>query len=593
MLEEKNANEIVETEEESFEILKEKVLNDELKDAETDKNFIPAPYVVTNHGIKKICKKSIDTICPRPILIKDKIYNLEDKTFKLTLEHLNARQQWHDIPAQGNEIIFHKNRVIDLCKFGLPVTSGNASKIVDWIYNLYLANENKLPITYTVNRCGWFTYRDKDYFIDPRITNTVKEGGRDINIVADNDNQMAQDLKTAGTLEEWKKAYKLARPSTIARATVAAALSAPLLKLLGERNFVFYVHGKTRGGKSTSLFLAASAVGNSNLVRVFDATSNGLTAAAMNTNHYPFFIDERQSADKVLKSNFQRWIYNDANGTERTRANKDGTVKAARTWQHITICNGETLLLDDTATGGAHTRILQIAAPEVIIDPADCKTIRDITAKNYGVIYPLFVSKIKEIGVEKLREQYQANQKYFNDYCSCNEMKILPDYIRYISLILLADSILNDLLELSTRANGTANSGLNWGEILDALPTAEETDDAAREENFVNAFIAAKVAHFEGSYNFNKDRGLDVYGKYKDGYLYIISIFLNKHLAENGLDPKKVVSDLIAKGKIIPADKVEKGNKSALATVVIKINGKSQRCYKFIDEDYNDTTDEE
>ena len=551
-----------------FQLAKERVKADRLDNSELEKFIIPNPYFITNHGIRKIGKKEISTICPRPILIKEKFFNLEDQTYKMTLEYLTARKKWKTISPKGRECIFHKNRIVDLAAQGLPVTSGNAAKLVDFLFNLDLENENFTPLTYTVNRCGWYTFNDKQYFIDPRITNTVEDDDRKINITVDSASQTAPALKTKGTLEEWRRAYNLAANSTVARATIAASIAAPLLKILNERNFVFYVHGKTRSGKSTALYLGASAVGAKEMVRVFDGTNNGLTAMAAETNDYGFFVDEKQSADNKLKNDFQRWIYSDANGTERTRANKDGTVKPARTWQHITICNGETELLDDTATGGAHTRLVQVHAPDTLLDAETCKEIRQIIDNNYGHAFPLFVEEINKHTVEEIEKAFD----FFKTKLQSKRTDILQEHINALAVICTADIFLNAVL-------GNSNGEINYDELLDTIPTIEEIDDTAREENIVSAFIAMKAAHFDGNANYNKDRGLDVFGKHKDGYLYIIAQVLNKYLEESGCNAKKVVNDLVNSGYFIPADKIETGNKPRF-TLNIWINGKNQRCYK-------------
>lgn len=560
-----------------FEEELEKVKADILDNPEINKFIVPLPYVVTNHGIKKIGKKDITKICPRVVLIKDKFFNLDDKTYKLTLEHLTARKIWKVIPPQKNSVIFHKNRIIDLVDYDLPVDSSSGSKLVEYLHALYFANETYIPLTFCVNRCGWRTYKDKDYFVDPRIDNKVtdEETGKQINLIVDPDSPFAKNLTTSGSLEEWKRAYICAQNSTVARFTVAASVAAPLLKIFDERNFVVYIHGKTRGGKSTSLFLAASAVGNSELVRVFDATNNGLTAMAAETNHYPFFVDEKQAADPKLKSDYQRWIYSDANGIERTRANKDGTVKPARTWRHITICNGETVLLNDNSTGGAFTRILQIAAPDVIIEPDDCKFIRDIISKNHGHAYPIFIAQLKKEDIDELKNKYKVYQVILAEKCKERNINLLPDYLRYIALIIVADDILTRALNLTSNFDVDA--------LLNALPTVEDTDDTAREFNAVLGFISEKAAHFVASEFFNKDRGLDIYGRSNasENFTFLTISALKIFCKDKNFDYDKVVTDCIKRGFFVPDDKIRGNRKSALNTVVKKLSKDfTANCYQ-------------
>jgi len=560
----------------TLELAKERVIADRLEDPELDKFFIPNSYEITKYGIKKLGKKEIQTICPRPVLIKERFYNLESGSYTLALEYLTASRKWKSISPKSREFIFNKNKIVDLAGQGLPVTTGNSAKLVDFLFNLELENEDYIPLTYTVNRCGWYPYKSKNYFIDPRITNTVDVDGRKINIVVDSSNSNATALKTKGNLDDWKRAYNLAAGSPVARATIAASVAAPLLNVLGERNMVFYIHGKTRGGKSTATLLGSSTTGSSELFRCFDATNNGLVSAAADTNDYSFFVDEKQSADPKLKNDFQRWIYSDANGVERTRANKDGTARPARTWRHITICNGETELLGDNVTAGAYTRILQIHAPDTILDPDACREIRQIIKSNYGLAFPLFVEYLNTQDTDKLRAEYEKLAKFFVEY----QPNILSEHAKYIALIWFADDLLN-------KAIGNDINPLDYDKIFECIPTLEEIDDTAREESAVSAFIAMKAAHFEGNYNFNKDRGLDVFGKHKDGYLYIIAQVLNKYLADEGFDYKKVVNDLVQSQYFIPADKV--GNdRNKRVSVTCRINGKVQRCYKIKQNEFDE-----
>ena len=570
-----------------FEAEKQAVLNDQLDDAEISKINIPLPYVITNNnGIKKIGKKSVETICPRPIIIKDKIKNLDDKTYKLTLAYLDSRHKWHTIPAQDRGIILNKNKIVDLISYGLPINTGNAAKTVDYLLSLDLENEYQTPISYSVNRCGWYTYKDNQYFIDPRIKNTVQAEGQNINITVSDNDQMAKDLQTAGSFDKWKEAYNLAANSTVARFNVAAAMASALLKPLKERNFVCYTYGKTRGGKSTALFLAASAVGKSDLVRVFDGTTTALNSAAVETNHYPLFVDEKQSADKKLKNSFIIWIYNDANGVERARARRDGTVKPVRTWQHITICNGETMLLDNNATGGAHTRILQIAAPDVILDAETSAKIREIIADNYGHAYPFFIEALQKISPDKLRAEYQEKIHLVDLMAEEKKIDIIEDYKRYLAIVLLADQILNNAMDNFKNDIGT----LDYEKILEMLPTTDITDDSAREAQAVTDFIGQYGQHFDNEYN--KDAlKCDCYGKWKGDYLYIIAGVLNQHLEDKGFTPSKVAADLVKSGYFITSGKIDADRKTR-ATVPFRLNGKLQRCYKVKKDPDNDNAED-
>lgn len=543
---------------------------------------IPDNYKITKNGSIVKISVSVDengkkhtqqkSICPRKLFIKEQLFNIEEKTFKQILAYKTVDGKLKIIPAQDTSTIFNKNKIVELTNYSKLFTTTNAKNIVDWLFAFNIANETNIPITYTVNHCGWYENNDQIYFVDPRRENQIEDDGKKFNLTVDAAKcQLANSLVSKGSIEEWRKAYLLAKPSTIARATIAASVAAPLLKLLNERNFVFYVHGKTTSGKSTALFLGSSAVGRKDLVRIFDGSTTALNALAAETNHLPLFIDEKQSADQKLKSDFARWIYNDANGTEKQRANKDGTARTVREWLHVTLANGETELLNDNTTGGAFTRLLQIAAPSIILDAETCKTIRDIIKKNYGLAWTPYIDLICKTPIEEIQEMFNSRVKIFGD----TYPNILPEYRRYIALICVADELLNK--SIATFDNGNA---LEYDQIFNAIPTKEEIDDTAREKNAVNTFIVTKATHFDG--NTSRDPKAELFGRYSErtGYLYIIKAILDKHLQENGYDAKKIANDLVTDGFFKPADKIEKGCKSPRPVILVKFDGNPIWCYR-------------
>ena len=65
-----------------------------------------------------------------------------------------------------------------------------------------------------------------------------------------------------------------------------------------------------------------------------------------------------------------------------------------------------------------------------------------------------------------------------------------------------------------------------------------------------------------------------------DGYTYISAKFLQDECNRDGRDYHKLADDLVAAGFFVPADTVEKGRKTPLATVNKKLGKASARCYR-------------
>ena len=543
----------------------------------------PASYsVTTDNGVVKIEGEKIIPVCRRPVIIKSKTYNIEEKVYKLELAYQMTNGKWKNLTATEAATVFNRNKLVDLANDGLPVTSSNATAFVDYLDAFNAENENDFPMTYTVPRCGWYHFDGKDCFIDPRQNFSVIDDDKNISVKVDSLSQFANSLRQVGKLEDWKKIYKLAKKSPVARIIIAAAIAPILLKILGERNFLLYICAPTRAGKTTALYLAASAVGNEKMIRSFDATKNGLAGAAADVNDYAFLVDEKQVADNRLAETFDNLVYALANGIGRTKLNKDSTLRKLQDWRTIAIMTGETQLLADNVTGGANTRLLTIVAPREILSADTCKEIRNAIKGNYGLVFPLVINKIFEIGFEKLRQVYQDTVDLF----TAKYPELLNEYCRYMAIITLADALLNSALGINNvkLENGTTikaidDAILNAKEIFKLIPTTTEISDTAREKVFILGFIAQNQNRFIGG-NVEIDRMQMIYGKLDNDFIYITVAALKKACADEGFDYRKLVSDLVEDGFFVPSDKIKKGYRTPLATVQKKIGKANADCYR-------------
>ena len=543
----------------------------------------PAGYSISaQSGITKIDGEKVITVCRRPVVITEKTYNTEDKVLKLKLAYMNTAGKWKSLDAQSAAIIFNSRKIVDLAEQGLPVTSVNANHLVDFLDAFNVQNETGFQMTYSVSRGGWHTFDDKEYFVDPRRELSVTKDDEKIRVKIDSQSQFASSLKQHGSLKAWRRAYKLAKKSPVARLIVAATVAPILLKILGERNFLLYIYAPTRAGKTTALYLGASAVGNEKIIRSFDATKNGLIGAAADVNDYPFLIDEKQVADNRIKEQRDMIVYALANGIGRTKLNKDSTVRKLQDWRTIPIMTGETLLLPDNVTGGANTRLLTVAAPSVILDADTCKQIRNIIAENFGLAFPLVIDKIFSIGKKTLREIYSKIVDFFAE----EYPNVLDEYRRYMAVLTLADALLNVVLSEEcedTQEDFSAlleDAKILAKEIFPLLPTNAEISDTVREKDFVLGVVAQSQNSFIGG-NVPLERMQAIKGKFDRPYTYITVAALKKACDDEGFDYRKLVSDLVADGFFIPSDKVEKGYKTPRPTVKVWLGKGATNCYRF------------
>ncbi len=545
---------------------------------------IPSGYSVSNNGIEKVAGESMISVCRRPVIIKAKTLSVDEKIFKLILAYMTQDGTLETLPATEAAIIFNRNKLVDLANNGLPVTSSNANLLVDYLDAFNAQNEKIFPITYTVPRCGWYTFNGKNVFIEPRRQCILTDKGKNISVVVDSLSQFAKSLSKIGKLEDWKKVYNLAKKSPVARIMIAAAIAPILLKILGERNFLLYICAPTRAGKTTALYLAASAVGDEKMIRSFDATKNGLAGAAADVSDFAFLVDEKQVADSKLKEQLDTLVYALANGLGRTKLNKDSTLKKLQDWRTIATMTGETQLLSDTVTGGANTRLLTISVPKEILSAEDCRIIHDTINDHHGLAFPLVIDKIFELGFDTLRQAYQNLVNLF----SKNYPELLNEHCRYMAVLTLADAILN--VALNDDATLSLDDSIqNANAIFKLIPTTTEISDTVREKDFVLAIIAQNQNRFIGG-NVPLDRMQTICGKLNDndGYTYISAKFLQDECIRDGRDYHKLVTDLVAVGFFVPADTIEKGRKKTRDTVNKKLGKTSTRCYRISNDSLNE-----
>ena len=535
-------------------------------------------------GVEKVKGENIITVCRRPVIISEKYFDTVEKKYKVILSYMTTKGTWKSLPATSAAVVANKNKLVDLAEYGFPVTSSNASALVDYFDAFNAENENDFKMTYTVPRCGWYHFDGKDCFVDPRRECFTTDDDKYISIKVDSQSQFASSLQQAGSLDQWKKAYKLAKKSPVARFTVATSVAPPLLKILGERNFLLYINAPTRAGKTTALYLGASAVGSEKMIRSFDATKNGLAGAAVDVNDYPFLIDEKQVADSRIKEQLDNLVYALANGIGRTKLNKDSSLKKIHDWRTIPIMTGETHLLADNVIGGANTRLLSISAPKVILDSKTCREIRNTIKENYGFAFPIVVNKIVEIGKEKLRNVYNQLVDTFAE----KYPEVLDEYHRYMAVITLADTLLNFALFGNTTTNNAGSTIKaiddaiqNAEKIFALIPTTAETSDTEREKAFVIGVMAQNQNRFIGG-NVELDHMQMISGKLNDpdGHHYITVFALKEACKKEGFDYRKLVADLVEIGFFVPSDKVKRNYKKPLAFVQKKIGKVNTNCYR-------------
>ena len=533
---------------------------------------IPENYIVTDKGITKITvdsktgQRKFIPVTSNPIVISGEYHNIDTGIFKTQLSS-KVRGNWRRTPILADDTFYNAHKLTELRAFGLPVNSTNANEVVKFLEAFRSANENAIPLREMVNQCGW---RGND-FVTPFDDRKY--------LVDDSGNSFVRAMKQAGDFDKWLEPYRKVANHRLARFITSTAFAPPLLNIVGERSFCVYIYAPTRSGKTTINRLTASTLGTQNIIRIFNSTKNAVELAAAECNDFCLIVDEKELADKKLSMLQIAHIISDGQSKGRGAVvNKEVVLRDVKRWRVIGLLNGETPLLDDNATGGGFTRVLQIYNPNELI-PADlAREVNTVVRNNYGFAFPRVLKRM----LEDLQDG-AISDLYFGvvNFLSDKYPDLLPEHIRYISLITVADTYAQTALleENFFRALDEALEAAFW--VCEHIETKDEVSDVKRAWDWLNNWYSVNLLHFET----RKDNNLPIYGEIAtaaDGveYLYINAQILKEQAERAGFSYKKIVQDLISAGYFKPADTIAKGAKSPNPTIIHKIGSSNARCYR-------------
>ncbi|MBR1728079.1 MAG: DUF927 domain-containing protein [Selenomonadaceae bacterium] len=527
--------------------------------------IIPPGYRVDDNGVFELIDGVEIQVSHAAIFISNEFNNIDDKTYKTQLA-CKVKGKWIISPIFDDDIVYDARKLIILRKFGVDINSNTAKDIIKYLEKFKAANSNRLNLIEMVSSIGWHNNK-LDLFITPYQNKFL---------VDESNNNFIKCLTQNGDFDTWKNLAAEVFNYPIARFIFAACLAVPLLRLVGERSFVIYLWGGSRAGKTIACRFGGSAWGNQDIVRNFNLTQNALEGEAAESNDFPFILDEKQLADGNLNLNMV--AYKIANEQGKGRMRSEAVMKSRTKWRTIGILNGETPLVEDTATQGVYTRTLNILVPDQVVPSELAKKLYANINDHFGFAGQAFIDRLINEDFNNLRNLYREEmipslQSHFPNH--------LDDHIRYVSLVTIADCLLNHYFFNVDIESAKKSALLNAVRIINLLQTKDEISDVKREWNFILGWIAENNSHFEGSQSFDNDKKpSQIYGAYKDNYLYINIKSLKDALEREKISYKKVLHDLANAEYIVPDNKVEKGKKNPNLTVISKINGVSVRCIR-------------
>lgn len=473
--------------------------------------------------------------CSHPIMPIQILKGVDTGLMKVRLAYrrgLGQRKYWNEIVVDMKDIS-SANKIVDrLSPVGVSVTSGErANALVDYLRDIMDLNQGVIPEVQSVSRMGW-----NEEGFSPYTKGLVFDS-------ADSFRGAYNAISQVGSYDAWMEEALDARSYSItARIVLAASFASALVEPLGC--LPFFVHlwsTDSATGKTVSQMLGASVWANPTVGQSFFQTFRGTTVGfemmAGFLHSLPLFIDELQLA-KDRHGNVVFNVYELASGTGKLRSNRSLGLNYTPTWSNCFITSGETPMVSDNDGAGAVNRVIEIECR------ANDKAIKDghrtsnALKKNYGWAGIVFVERLMEDG-----QKERAAELYDQFFKECTESDTTDKQAMAAACILVADTLATEWIFKDGKA-------LTVSEIGEFLKSNASVSLADRGYEIICDWVAVNANKLKGT----QESG-DCYGLIDGNMAYIIRSVFNRVCAEEGINPKALLSHLRTRNLIETGEK--------------------------------------
>ena len=319
------------------------------------------------------------------------------------------------------QTLVEARRITGLGKHDAPVSSNNASLVVQFLMDFEAENAQVLPMVQSTEKLGWMP--DGDFVLPEK--RVVPPGAPSFPFALMPPvglEHAAKACEVAGTWEGWLQAADIAKDFPIAMGVLYASVAAPLVKVLRTNNFIVDVNGETTGGKTTSLRFAASVWGRSNdgrpsMLHSWDMTKVWCEQTASFLNNLPLILDDTKRA-KSWKT-VRDVVYDFAFGSGRGRGAKDGGTRSTLEWSSVLISSGESAITSFSQDGGTRARVLGLRGQPMGSNPKVgshiAEQLSEICSENHGHLGRRFIDYLvaNEAHHDDIRAQFKLSKERF------------------------------------------------------------------------------------------------------------------------------------------------------------------------------------
>ena len=499
---------------------------------------IPAEYTCSINGIviDKVTpggKHNTKFVAYSPFFIVERLKNIDDRTEKLKAA-IYTPQGWEYITSDRYDFS-EEHRIVMLSRYGLGVDSSIARDTVTYVSELLRQNINTIPVRKIVSQIGWRN-NFKEFIYPPSGENYTVD-------IGDND-EMTAVYQVKGNIKTWLNHYQKIRVHDYARMAFNAALAAPLVEIIGMRNMTLCVWGKSGGGKTAGVIkFPMSIYGDPKYVPTFNSTFNSLERRAVNSNNFPFAVDELQNITNQFQlNNIDKFAHIIGEGVSKGRTARNGGLEILKRFSTISLITGESPLTRFTSDQGKKRRTVEYHCEEVL--PASlAEETHEFVTKHFGLLGRDWISIIKE-NINEIKSIYKYLKKTYRD----KRPDAVADHVNFIAAAYTAEIIFDvNVRNLNfDKALTDLRCSEHMYKILIELSKERGTSSAERAKDFIREFIASRLKHF-----LTDDCLIaadPIFGIVRKDIIALFPHRIKNELQRAGFSPEKVINELFEEG---------------------------------------------
>lgn len=479
------------------------------------------------NGVKKIVSQG-DTVkiviaSPVAVVISKRLRNLDSGGEKLEVSFFRDGY-WQSFIGQRSDI-FSRNGIMKFGDTGLPISTGSAPDLVQYLSDFENANMNSIKCVKSISRVGWISNSEFYPF-------TQKDVGIEFEPDSTEATTIYKALTKSGDYGMWRDVIGKHRESnSFARFMIAASFASPLIEKIRHRVFFIHFWHDSKSGKTALLKAALSVWGDPmKLISSFNATQVGLERKADALDTLPFAIDELQALNEK-RVPASAIVYNIGNGYGKLRGAKVGGLQQLAEWRTIVLTTGEQPITSDSSMDGVQSRVLELYA-KMIEDERDGTKLHQLVERNYGHAGGVYMRYIAD-KIEADRTTVECDYERF--MTALEERFGVSGYMPCVAVVCLGDYYAAQSLWNENPEVAFAKAVVMGVDVLNNNKDLLRGDSVLRAWEFVTGWLVSNQNRFDTD-------STPYYGKVSnDGAFLVIPHYLDSALEEAGFNVAKSI----------------------------------------------------